>query len=54
MKSVFALIAAVAIIASAQVSFAANCAAGDKSGRGKLMEPTTKATSTVKSVKTVR
>ncbi len=54
MKSVLALIAAVAVLASAQASFAASCAAGHKSGRGRLMEPTAKAVATVKAVKTVR
>lgn len=54
MKSLFALIAAVAVIASAQASFAANCAAGHKSGRERLIEPRSEAVKTVKSVKSVR
>ena len=56
MKSVFALIAAVAVLASAQASFAASCPNMVKDGRNKLTEPTsssvkTKNTSNVKAVK---
>ena len=55
MKSVFALIAAVAVIASAQASFAASCPMMSKGGRNGTFEPTSAAVKTVKqSVKSVR
>ena len=57
MKNVFALLAAIAVIASAQASYAsATCQARSAVPRDGFIEPTTKVTvkSTVRSVKTRR